>query len=175
MPLGLASGTVRLAEADPAWPALFAAERTRVLAALAPLPLAVAHVGSTAVPGLIAKPILDVMGGRPAGSDLAPYVTALEAADYRYRGEFGIPGRDYFVRDDISGRRTHHLHVVEHGGAFWRAHLAFRDYLRRTPARAGAYEALKRDLAMRHPGDRAAYTDGKVAFIAETLVLAGGA
>lgn len=75
------------------------------------------------------------------------------------------------MRDDAAGRRTHHLHLVEHGGAFWRSHLAFRDYLRRTPERAAAYAALKRDLAARYPAGRAAYTDGKAAFIAETLAL----
>lgn len=174
-PLGLASGTVRLVPADPAWAGLFAAERERLLAAVNGLPLVVEHVGSTAVPGLAAKPILDLMGGCPAGGDLAPYVAALEVAGYRHRGEYGIPGRQYFVRDDAGGRRTHHLHLVEQGGAFWRAHLAFRDALRRSPDRAAAYAALKRALAARHPDDRAAYTDGKAAFVAETLAPAGEA
>lgn len=177
-PLGLASGAVRLATADPSWPALFAAERGRLLAAAGDLPLVIEHVGSTAVPGLPAKPILDLMGGRPAGSDLAPYVAALEAAGYRHRGEYGIPGRHYFVRDDAERRRTHHLHVVEHEGVFWREHLAFRDALRADPALRDAYAALKRDLAARLPRDRAAYTDGKTAFVrravATTLAPAPG-
>lgn len=175
MSLGLSSGTVHLAPADPAWAAAFAAERVRLVAALGGLPVALEHMGSTAVPGLPAKPILDVMAGRPAAGALHPYVVALEAAGYRYRGESGIPGRDYFVRDDAAGRRTHHLHLVEHGGALWRSHLAFRDYLRGAPARAAAYAVLKRDLAARYPTDRAAYTDGKAAFIAETLALAASA
>lgn len=174
MSLGLSSGTVRLAPSDPAWAAGFAAERARVLAALGGLPVAVEHVGSTAVPGLPAKPILDLLAGRPAGNALAPYVAALTAAGYHYRGEYGIPGRHYFVRDAPDGCRTHHLHLVEHGGEFWRSHLAFREYLRRVPDRAAAYATLKRDLATRHPHDRAAYTEGKSAFIAETLTLAGG-
>jgi GrpB-like predicted nucleotidyltransferase (UPF0157 family) len=175
MSLGLPSGTVHLAPADPAWAAAFAAERERLWAALRGLAAVVEHVGSTAVPGLPAKPILDLLIGRPAGSEVAAYVAALEAAGYRYRGEHGIPGRHYFVRDASDKRRTHHIHLVEHDGELWRSHLAFRDYLRRVPARAAAYAALKQELAERHRNDRAAYTAGKSAFIAETLAFAADA
>ncbi len=178
MTLGLEHGTVRLVAHDPAWAALFRAEAARVRSALGPdRPLALEHMGSTAVPGLVAKPVLDVLAGRPAAGDHAPYVTVFEASGYRYRGEFGIPGRHYFVRDDAAGRRTHQVHLVEYDGAFWCAHLAFRDALRRSPERAAAYAALKLALALaaRHPDDRAAYTDGKTAFIAEALASAAHA
>ena len=167
--LGLRSGVVRLAPPDPAWPAAFADERRRLLTAAAPLPLAIEHVGSTAVPGLPAKPILDLLGGRPGDGDHAPYVVAFVRAGYAYRGESGIPGRHYFVRDDGAGRRTHHLHLVEADGPLWRAHLAFRDHLRGHPACAAEYARLKQALAARHPTDREAYTEGKAAFVAETL------
>lgn len=175
MSLGLRSGHVSLAPPDPAWADAFVAERDRLRVALGELPLALAHVGSTAIPAIPAKPILDLLGGRPADAAIAPYVAALAAAGYAHRGAHGIPGRDYFVRDDAEGRRTHHLHVVVEGGELWRAHLAFRDVLRARPERAAAYAALKRALAERHADDRAAYTDGKAAFVAETLRLAGHA
>ena len=171
--LGLRRGTVVLAPHDPAWAAEFQAERARLLAALNGLPAAIEHVGSTSVPGLPAKPILDLQGGRPAGSATGPYVAALEGAGYVHRGEHGIPGRDYFVRDDAEGRRTHHLHLVEHDGRLWREHLAFRDYLRANPARAAEYAALKQELAARYADQRATYTSSKAAFIEETLRGAG--
>lgn len=172
MTLGLYSGSVRLAAPDPAWPAAFAAERARLLRAAGALRVAIEHVGSTAIPDIPAKPILDVLAGRPPGSDVAPYVAAFETAGYRYRGENGVPGRDYFVLDDAAGRRLHHLHLVEDGGSLWTAHLAFRDFLRSHPDRAAEYAALKRSLAARHPTDRLAYTDGKATFVAEILRLA---
>lgn len=173
MVLGLSSDRVVLAAHDPGWKDAFAVERARVLAALDDLPASLEHVGSTAVPGLAAKPILDLMLGRPPEQPLEPYVPALERIGYLYRGEHGLPGRHYFVRDYAEGCRTHHLHLVELGGTFWRTHLAFRDYLRQVPARAAAYAALKQELAARFPFDRDAYTEGKAAFILETLRLAG--
>jgi GrpB-like predicted nucleotidyltransferase (UPF0157 family) len=172
MTLGLTSKSVTLAAPDPAWPLAFAAVRDRLVAATEPLPITVEHVGSTAVPGLPAKPIIDLLGGHPPNVDPRSYVRALEAAGFRYRGENGIPDRHYFVGEDSMGRRTHHLHLVAQGGALWRAHLAFRDYLRQHPDRAAEYSALKSALAARFPTDRAAYADGKAAFIAETLRLA---
>ena len=160
---------VRLVAHDPAWATRFADERARLLTALGDLPAEIEHVGSTAVPGLAAKPILDVLVGRPAG-DVAPYVEALQRAGYVYRGEAGIPGRHYFRRGDP---RTHHLHLVECGGAVWRDHLAFRDRLRADAALAAAYGALKERLAIQHAEDRAAYTEAKAPFI--TAVLRGDA
>jgi GrpB-like predicted nucleotidyltransferase (UPF0157 family) len=156
---------VRVVEHDPAWASRFADERARLLTAFGPLPAAIEHVGSTAVPGLVAKPILDLLVGRPPG-DVAPYVEALQRAGYVWRGEAGIPGRHYFRRGDP---RTHHLHLVERGGAIWRDHLAFRDRLRADAALAAAYGALKQRLARLHADDRAAYTEAKAPFIAAVL------
>jgi GrpB-like predicted nucleotidyltransferase (UPF0157 family) len=172
MGLGLASGIVQVSPPDAMWPAAFVAERARLLTAMGDLPVVIEHVGSTAIAGLVAKPILDLLAGRPADSDLQPYIAALESAGYLYRGEEGLPGREYFVRNGPDGRRTHHLHLVVKDGDFWISHLAFRDYLRRSPARMAAYAALKQDLATRYPNDRLAYTEGKADFIDETLRLA---
>ena len=166
MGVGLTRGTVLVADYDPEWPARFAEERARLTAALDGVPAAIEHVGSTAVPGLAAKPVIDVAVGRPPESDLEPYVRAFTGLGYEYKGENGIPGRHFF---GLGQPRTHHLHLVEFGGELWRAHLAFRDHLRRHPERAAAYAALKRDLATRFPDDRVAYTDAKAPFITEIL------
>jgi GrpB-like predicted nucleotidyltransferase (UPF0157 family) len=121
------------------------------------------------VPGLAAKPIVDILAGRPPGSPLEPYVRALVGAGYVHRGEQGIPGREFFR---LGVPRTHHVHLVETGSAFWRDHLAFRDALRERPELAAAYQALKLRLAAEHPRDRERYTDGKGAFVLEVLAMA---
>ena len=169
-PLGLPSGTVVVVPYDPAWPALFAAEAARIRDALgASLPAAVEHMGSTAVPGLAAKPVLDLLIGYPPDAAVAPYVAALVRAGYVHRGEQGIPGREYFR---LGAPRTHHVHVAVQGGSFWQEHLAFRDALRAEPALRDAYAALKRELARRHPHDRERYTEGKTAFVREVVARA---
>ncbi|HJU64051.1 MAG TPA: GrpB family protein [Gemmatimonadaceae bacterium] len=171
MTLGLTAGTVYLAPYDPAWAEAFAAERARILGALGELPIVVEHAGSTSVPGLAAKPILDILLGRPADVPPSRYVAPLVGIGYEYRGEQGLPGRDYFVRDGPDGRRTHHLHMMALGTPLWREHIGFRDYLRKNPERAAAYAALKEELAARHPMERDAYLKGKNDFIRETVAL----
>lgn len=163
MSLGLESGTVRLSESDHAWPRMFAAEAKAIRAELGPaLPLELEHMGSTAVEGLIAKPILDVLGGYPPGACVSAYIEALVRAGYTHRGEQGIPGREYFRRGDPC---AYHLHLAVYDGMFWREQLAFRDALRRAPSVRDAYAAIKMQLAERFPRDREAYTDGKNAFV----------
>jgi GrpB-like predicted nucleotidyltransferase (UPF0157 family) len=164
-PLGLESKTVRVVPYDTRWPALFRAEAARLADAIseAGLPaLTFEHVGSTAVPGLAAKPILDIAAGRRSESSVGAYVTALEAADYIYRGESGLPGRDFFRRGEL---RSHHIHLVVHDGWHWRRYLGFRDALRADSALRDAYAALKHDLAARYPHDREAYIEGKTSFV----------
>lgn len=168
--LGLESGVVRVVPYHPAWPELFAAEAARIAAALDGLPLRLEHVGSTSVPGLAAKPIVDILAGRPPGEPAAPYVAALRRAGYDHRGEQGIPGREFFRRGTP---RSYHVHLAEEGGRFWRDHLRFRDALRADPSLAAAYEALKRELAARYPQDREAYIEGKTAFVTGVLRDAG--
>ena len=160
------SDGIVLTEYDPSWPAQFAAERTRILAALGGLQAEIEHIGSTAIPSLVAKPVIDIMIGRPTEWELRPYIDALQRLGYEYRGESGIPGRHYFRR----GRpRTHHLHVVPYGGDLWRNHLRFRDRLRTYPALAAEYAALKRRLATQFAEDRVGYTEAKAPFITRVL------
>lgn len=173
MSLGLESGIVRVVAYEPVWPELFAAEAQRLHGVLgSALPLEIEHMGSTAVPGLAAKPVLDMMAGYPAGARVEPYIEALVRAGYVHRGEREIPGREFFRRGNP---RAYHVHMVLRDGSFWRDHLAFRDALRAQPSIRDAYAALKLDLARRHPRDREAYGDGKTAFIRAVVAEALGA
>lgn len=156
---------------DPRWPSLFALERSRVEAVVGPWVEAVEHVGSTAVPGLDAKPVVDIMAGvrdvRSAGRCIRP----LEEIGYSYWAENPNPDRMLFVRFVDAGRnsRSHNLHVVEVGGDLWNDRLVFRDHLRSHPEAAGEYARLKHVLAERFRDDREAYTEAKTDFVLATL------
>lgn len=149
----------------PEWPDMFQEEKEKIEGILGSGLTAVHHIGSTAVPGLSAKPILDIMPvvADIAGADLR--VQQFEEQGYEYMGEFGIPGRRY-LRKERNGIRTHHIHIfgVESQRDI-RRHLAVRDYLRAHAAAAKAYGALKRRLARQFPEDLEAYCDGKDAFV----------
>ena len=156
---------VEVVEHDPRWAAMFQRERERLSTALGALAVAIEHVGSTAVPGLAAKPVLDIMVGvehTPLPEDA---LRALGTLGYQYRGDGGIPDKQYFR----TSPRTRHLHVVPFGGEDWVRTLAFRDYLRAHPAAVREYEQLKRELARLHRTNRGAYVDGKAPFIRELL------
>ena len=157
---------------DPAWPEGFAAERERLLGLFGPGEARVEHVGSTAVPGLAAKPILDLLLGVGALAVVEARIPALEALGYEYipRHEAIFPERRFFARPAPRPRpRTHHLHAVVIGTPFWNDHLRFRDRLRAEPELARAYEALKRELAGRHREDREAYSEAKTDFVRSAL------
>lgn len=165
---------VEVAEYDPAWPVAFERERALIADALGDLALAIEHVGSTAVAGLGAKPIIDIM---IAVSNLAEgehCVGPLERLGYEYRGEAGIPGRLFF-RKFTEGLRTHHLYVVEQGSDYWELHLLFRDYLREHPEEARDYYDLKVRLAERFGADRLGYNEAKTEFIESALARARAA
>lgn len=168
--LGLENDTVRLTPYQPDWERAFLGERAWLHETLGNALLEVQHIGSTAVPGLSAKPILDIGVAVQDFNEAFAIVGPLEALGYTYRGEYGIARRHYFVKGKP---KTHHLHVLEHSSLEWRNHLRFRDYLRRHPNTAAEYAALKQRLAERFPRDREAYTDGKHAFIRAILNRAG--
>lgn len=125
---------------DPDWPRRFADERCVLAAVFAGSEAAIEHVGSTAVPGLGAKPVIDVMVGLPALVEVERRIPALEAAGYEYvpAYEKQLPERRYF-RNPRLGPRAFHVHCVVTGSEFWIRHLAFRDYLRDHPESAAAY------------------------------------
>jgi len=163
---------VRLVEYDERWPALFAAESARILAGVPEPPLTLEHIGSTAVPGLCAKPVLDMLAGHPGAVPILKYVERFERAGYQHRGDAGIAGHQLFRRGQP---RAYHVHLVESGGALWREYLAFRDYLRSNRQAAARYADIKRSLAARHPRDREAYITGKSRFVVEAIRQAFGA
>jgi GrpB-like predicted nucleotidyltransferase (UPF0157 family) len=168
--LGLESGVVRLVEYDSRWPVLFDDEQQRIRHYSGALALRLEHVGGTSIPGMSAKPVLDIAAGRPPGASIQGYVAALERAGYEHRGERGLPGRQFFRRGEP---RAYHLHLVEEGGSLWREYLAFRDYLRAHADVARQFAAVKRVLAGRFPEDREAYMNAKSPYIQEILRLTG--
>ena len=162
----MASRPVVIVDYDPRWPEMFEAEKARILQAVGEHVVAVEHVGSTAVPGLAAKPTIDIIAGVRRLEEARSCIGPLAAIGYEYVPEYELemPERRYF-RKGPPESRTVHLHMVEIGGDFWWRHLTFRDYLRENREEARQYEALKRGLAAKHGSDREAYTDGKTAYI----------
>ena len=124
------------------------------------------HVGSTSVPGIRAKPILDLMLGLPTLDDGTAVAPELAKLGYEFRPDAGLAQEHVFAK---GVPRTHILHVVEFGGRPWRQKLLFRDALRAEPDLARAYEELKIALAVKFPKDRAAYTAGKSEFVLRVL------
>lgn len=155
---------VILAEYDAAWPdkAAKLAERLQVLG---PTLLAVHHVGSTAIPGMAAKPIIDLMPIVTALADLDRQRRRVEALGYEWHGELGIEERRYCTLSDETGTRVAQLHFFEAESPHVARHIAFRDYLRGHPEIARAYENEKRRAQRLHPNDSHAYTDEKAAWI----------
>jgi GrpB-like predicted nucleotidyltransferase (UPF0157 family) len=163
---------VELSEYDPAWAERFRVLGERVRAALGAAVLRVEHVGSTAVPGLAAKPIVDLdVVVQPA--DLPVALGRLASLGYRHEGNLGITGREAFRWPPAEER--HHLYLCVPESAGLRDHLLFRDYLRSHPEVAQQYSALKRSLAHRYRDDRDRYQEAKAAFIEEVTRLATGA
>ena len=163
----MAVGSYHIVEYDPGWPREAGAEKARIVAVLRIDPGRVEHVGSTAVPGLGAKPIIDLMVGidhRPPMEATRPILDRLYAIGYVHDGIETVPGTLYCRKADP---RRFNLHLTEYGAEFWVRHLAFRDYLRAHPNVAKEYEALKRALLapMGDNPDRAAYNEAKTSFI----------
>jgi len=169
--IGLARGTVRVMPHQATWSRLFEEEAANLQTAMGEPALLIEHVGSTAIEGMDAKPIIDLMVAVPSLAHATALVPVLEGLGYEDRGDGGAPGRLFLAKGPPS-RRTHHLSLAEPTSAFWREKLRFRDYLRSHPEAAEAYRQLKRGLAARHPSDRGAYTDGKEAFVKDILVAA---
>lgn len=155
---------------DIAWPQRFTVESQLIQMVLADLQPAVEHIGSTSVPGLAAKPIIDVLVGVRSLEDFGRHLDLLTAYGYQYIPEYErvLPDRRFFKRV-VRGARTHHVHVVEFGGLYWQRYVAFRDSLRQDAHLAERYAELKRGLAVRHRHDRDAYTNGKTGFVESVL------
>jgi GrpB-like predicted nucleotidyltransferase (UPF0157 family) len=162
---------VEIVDYDPAWPLLYEAEAARIRAVLdSNLIVGLQHFGSTAIPGLAAKPIIDILiAVRSIADAQAAVIDPLQRLGYAYWSENPKVDRMFFVKGmpPFGQRRTHHVHVTEPTGEMWQQRLAFRDYLKAHPEDAARYGRLKHDLAARHRLDREAYTSAKDHFIAD--------
>lgn len=155
---------VTLAPHDPAWARMAEAEGARIAEALGDVFLRLEHIGSTAIPGIAAKPTVDLMPIVRSIELAEERRPAIEALGYLWRGEFGIEGRRYCVLER-DGRRLFHVHIFADGHPNIATQLIFRDYLRAHRDEALAYEAIKREAAAAHPFNSLAYNDHKSAWI----------
>jgi GrpB-like predicted nucleotidyltransferase (UPF0157 family) len=165
--IGLKNGKNLLVEYDREWPELFEQERTRLEAALQGTFKGIEHYGSTAVPGLPAKPILDILVGVLPLEDWTLCRAPLESLGYDYAEGAGVPGHFIFGRGRDRTERTHLVHVVEYGGEPWRSNLLFRDALRADAALREEYLNLKREAVATAPEGRSRYNELKHGFIAK--------
>jgi len=156
---------ITIAEYSPLWPQMFEEEKTR-LEQILPDSAVIEHVGSTSVPGLAAKPIIDIMVGLPDFAQADSLVPQVQSLSYEYVPQFEVemPFRRYF-RKETAGVRTHHIHMVATNSEFWNRHLSFRDYLRAHSNVAAEYAILKRKLAEQEWQDMNAYAASKTEFI----------
>ncbi len=154
-----------MAPHDPAWAEEFRAESQRIKQTAGDTFVTIHHIGSTSIPGIHAKPIIDMLGEVASLTAIDAQESALIELGYEALGEYGIPGRRYFRKENADGVRTHHLHVFASGDEELTRHLAFRDYLRAHPKIAQEYSELKCRLMDVCKGDMEKYMDGKDAFI----------
>lgn len=157
---------VEIAGYDAAWPKRFDEMRRQLAAVLGDLAIRIDHVGSTAVPGLAAKPVIDIQVSVPDVEDEDAFRAAIEGLGFELR--WTEPGHRYF-RPPPGLPRLHQIHVCSHASPWERVHVLFRDYLRAHPDVAARYVAIKRDVATQHPRDRVAYNDAKAPFIDVTV------
>jgi GrpB-like predicted nucleotidyltransferase (UPF0157 family) len=171
---GLLLGAVRndpieVVDYDPAWPARFEDLRARLAEALGSTAARIDHVGSTAVPSLAAKPVIDIQVSVPDVDDEAAYRDPIESCGFALR--YRELGHRYF-RPPPGLARLYQVHVCTFGSAWERVHLLFRDYLRANPDEAQRYQEMKRHVAAQNRGDRIAYNDAKGPLIVEMLARA---
>ena len=158
---------VKVVPHNPQWRDAFEAEAKQVAAALGENVVAIHHIGSTAIPDIYAKPVVDLLVEVRDITEVDGRSSAMESLGYEVMGEYGIPGRRYFRKDSREGVRTHNIHAFEAGSAEVERHLAFRDYMIAHPGDAQRYSELKRKLAEEHPQSMDGYMDGKDGFIKE--------
>lgn len=157
---------IEVVDYDSAWPARYEQMRARLAAALGPVAVRIDHVGSTAVPGLAAKPVIDIQVSVPDVADVVPFKGAIEAQGFEERG---IETGHHYFRPPPALPRDYQVHVCTVGSEWERRHLLFRDYLRSHPETTAEYAALKRDLATHYTWDRIGYNDAKGPFIERVL------
>ncbi len=156
-----------ISDYDPAWPVQFERIKAHVSSALGQLAVAIEHVGSTSVPELAAKPIIDLDVAVPTFTDIPEGIERLASIRYEHRGDLGIAGREAF--DTPTGFHRHHLYLVAADGREFKRHVAFRSRLRRDDNARREYEQLKRRLAVEYAADIANYSIAKTEFVERIL------
>lgn len=177
----MSSKRIEVAAYDPQWPVIFEELKSVIGRAVGDLALRIEHVGSTSIPGLSAKPIIDLDVVIDSYGEMPEAIARLETLGYKHQGDLGIKGREAFAREgndvprDGTGKvwPVHHLYVCPKDGEGLLRHIAFRDYLRAHPDEISRYEEVKQQLADEHPYDWETYTDGKTEYIEGILRRAG--
>lgn len=166
--LGVGRYEVALQPYNQQWPALFERERNTLLTVLGAAASHIEHIGSTSVPGMNAKPVLDLLVGGPSIAGLADTMPQLERLGYIRKPKASSPTH-IFMAKGPEDARTHYLHMVRYNQREWQRYISFRDFLIQNPQAQREYASLKEDLAKRFPNNRAKYTHGKQAFIEKAL------
>jgi len=156
---------VEVVPPNPDWPQQFAQAAQEIAAALGDRVVQIHHIGSTSIPGIYAKPVIDLLVEVDDINAVDAHNESLAAIGYEAMGEFGIPGRRYFRRDNAAGFRTHNAHTFATASPEIARHLTFRDYMIAHPDHAQTYSELKQKLAAQFPTDIEGYMDGKDSFI----------
>ena len=159
---------------DPKWPKLFEKEKKLILGAIGHIIIRIEHIGSTSIPGLGAKPIIDILVAINQLSDAKKCIEPLQMIGYEYQPghEAHIPERRYFRKGEPPTEQHYHLHMVELKSDFWKKHLLFRDHLRAHPEVSQEYQELKKQLAVEYGKNREGYTEAKTSFIESIVVKA---
>jgi GrpB-like predicted nucleotidyltransferase (UPF0157 family) len=171
--LGLKKGIVKLVPHNPEWKREFNGEKKRLLKALGENVVDVEHVGSTAIPAIYAKPIIDIDVGVKDIKDAEDEISRLQTLGYAQIKNHRDPETHLVFAKGREGRTTSYLHLIQYGGPIWKQDLLFRDYLINNKERAKEYENLKKFLAEKYKDNRMLYIEGKEKFIQETIKLAG--
>ncbi len=166
--IGLKRGVVKLSKYNPKWKTLFEEESALIFSAAEDFIVDIQHIGSTAIPDIVAKPIIDILAAINSLSNIVKIIDPLKTIGFIYRGEQGIPDRHLFIKGG-EDYRTHHLHVVEKEHSEWAKHIIFRNYLRKHPQEAQEYSKLKQDLLKKYELDREKYTESKSNFVERIL------
>lgn len=171
MNLGLNRCRVEVVRSNPSWGSEYETIAAEIRQVAKGIKLEVEHIGSTSVPGLAAKPIIDVGLLIAKDSEFENLRSSLELISLEYRGDKGSMGGQLFVRESAYEVRTHHIHLHTRGSPEWDRYLVFRDKLRANNDLRDEYGALKEELAQRFENDRFAYMNGKSAFVSRVLAL----
>lgn len=167
-PIGLKRGTVELLPYNKQWAIEFEKAKKQLLSALGNNAKAIEHIGSTSVPGLAAKPVIDISIGVQKMQDSEKYIPLLEDAGFKFIRHSGMNKHLFFAKGP-DNNRTHYIHLVRYNGAIWKRDIAFRNFLRAHKKVASNYAHLKKKLQKEYASNRSAYTAAKDAFIASII------